>query len=406
MTKALTYGLAGGAFGLCFPVIATMLPVYLAGATLALDTLLEAQLNDPLLWIIDSAPFWLGLFATVAGERQDRAERLNHELGAQLAQRKDAEGALERALREQQAITDVMPDMLYVLDSKARLIKWNRRLEDITGLTPDKLYRREGLSFFLKEERSVVARAFLRMVKQGKVELDAYFITREGPVLYQWNGMPLVDESGRVIGITGTGRDVSEQRQMREALERSERDYRGLFEHAHDAIIVLDASSRNVLVVNERACALYGFTEEELSAQAAHLFAFKENGSPFSTLTSHHGESVRRFKTVQRRKDGTSMHVEVNVAEVEYQGRPAFLCISRDVTQRMVYEEGLKRAKEQAEASARLKTSIIGNINHEFRTPLSAILGYAQILSEEVTGVQQEFTEYIRQNGQRLRDTP
>ena len=65
----------------------------------------------------------------------------------------------------------------------------------------------------------------------------------------------------------------------------------------------------------------------------------------------------------------------------------------------------MKRAKKQAEASARLKTSIISNINHEFRTPLAAILGYAEILHEEVGGVQQEFTEYIRQNGQRLRDT-
>ena len=111
------------------------------------------------------------------------------------------------------------------------------------------------------------------------------------------------------------------------------------------------------------------------------------------------------LKTVQRRKDGTSVHVEANVAEIEYQGRPALLCISRDITQRMVYERGLKKAKEQAEASARLKTSIISNINHEFRTPLAAILGYAEILNEEVSGVQQEFTEYIRQNGQRLRDT-
>ena len=262
----------GAAFGLCFPVVATLLSAHLAGSTLTPNALLEAQSSDPLLWIIDSAPLWLSLFAGLAGRRQDRADQLNREFTGQLAQREHAEELLDRASREQKAITDVIPDVLYVVNTRGRLLKWNRRLEEITGLTPGELYERKVLSFFLEEERSTVTSAFRRLMTRDETQVDAHFITREGPVLYQWNGIPLRDETGRLIGLAGTGRDVSEQHRMREALERSERDYRGLFEHAHDAIIVLDASDHGVLAINERACDLYGFTKDELTTQAAHLF--------------------------------------------------------------------------------------------------------------------------------------
>ncbi len=69
------------------------------------------------------------------------------------------------------------------------------------------------------------------------------------------------------------------------------------------------------------------------------------------------------------------------------------------------YETELIEARDRAEESARLKTAILTNMSHEIRTPLAAILGYAQILSGEVGAQQQEFVDFIEQNGQRLMST-
>jgi len=64
------YALYGALFGACFPVGATLLDAYLR-FDLRPSGLLQAQLDQPLHWVIDSAPFWLGLFAAMAGRRQD-----------------------------------------------------------------------------------------------------------------------------------------------------------------------------------------------------------------------------------------------------------------------------------------------------------------------------------------------
>ncbi len=66
----------------------------------------------------------------------------------------------------------------------------------------------------------------------------------------------------------------------------------------------------------------------------------------------------------------------------------------------------LVAAKEAAEEMARLKSTFLANMNHEIRTPLAGILGYAQILEEELDDpMYREMAQTIKQSGQRLLDT-
>src|SRR5690606_34695880 len=61
-----------------------------------------------------------------------------------ITERKRLERALAEALRERRAIMDAVPDLLYVLDLDGRLVRWNRRVEEVTGLSPEELYGRSA----------------------------------------------------------------------------------------------------------------------------------------------------------------------------------------------------------------------------------------------------------------------
>lgn len=56
--------------------------------------------------------------------------------------------------------------------------------------------------------------------------------------------------------------------------------------------------------------------------------------------------------------------------------------IQRDISDQIRYEEQLLRSKETAEESEKLKSAFISNMNHEIRTPLSAIIGFGNIIAE------------------------
>ncbi len=71
-TEKNNYTLYGALFGLLFLVVATVFDARFRWGHVSPSMLATAQLADPLLWIIDTAPFFLGFFARIGGIRQDR----------------------------------------------------------------------------------------------------------------------------------------------------------------------------------------------------------------------------------------------------------------------------------------------------------------------------------------------
>jgi len=83
----ISYAFFGAMFGLCFPVISTIFDVAVQGHGVNWANLMEAQRTQPLHWVIDSAPLFLGLFAYVAGRKQHEVVMMNEGLEDQVRQR-------------------------------------------------------------------------------------------------------------------------------------------------------------------------------------------------------------------------------------------------------------------------------------------------------------------------------
>ena len=106
--QADNYTLNGTIFGLLFPITATTIESLLSFNTISVYTIFQVQAMSPLLWIIDSAPLWLGLFARIGGIRQDKVDMMMQTLEHQIAVRTTAlqkanENLLEEARERKQA---------------------------------------------------------------------------------------------------------------------------------------------------------------------------------------------------------------------------------------------------------------------------------------------------------------
>ena len=74
------YALIGVVFGFLFPVISTIMEVLLSQLPLNFSNVLLVQSINPLLWVIDTAPVFLGLFAAYAGRQHDIVTKVNKEM--------------------------------------------------------------------------------------------------------------------------------------------------------------------------------------------------------------------------------------------------------------------------------------------------------------------------------------
>jgi GAF domain-containing protein len=102
-TSTRRYAARGAAFGLLFPLIATAISIMAAQLPFSLASAIAVQKSEPLLWIIDTAPLFLGLVAAWASRREDAFERSNEMLRELTIQLRETEAATTRKLEERSA---------------------------------------------------------------------------------------------------------------------------------------------------------------------------------------------------------------------------------------------------------------------------------------------------------------
>ena len=109
-----------------------------------------------------------------------------------------------------------------------------------------------------------------------------------------------------------------------------------------------------------------------------------------------------------KRIDGSTFWVSSSFSPIRNTGGDIthYLSVQEDISQRKRVENELLAAKEKAEQSDKLKSSLLANMSHEFRTPLIGILGFSQILTDLVAdGEQKEMVTEIQLSGKRLLNT-
>lgn len=144
------------------------------------------------------------------------------ELSRKLAERDQSMQDLR--LCDLQNIMETFPDIMFTLDTQGNMVKWNRRVGDVTGYSPEELLNKPALAFVPPEEQTRTAAAIQQAFTEGSAELDGHLLTKEHRLIpYHWTGALLKDPHGEPIGITGVGRDVSDKKRAEEELRQQRR---------------------------------------------------------------------------------------------------------------------------------------------------------------------------------------
>jgi PAS domain S-box-containing protein len=121
---------------------------------------------------------------------------------------------------ECERILQAIPDLVYQVSLDGRLLRWNRKVEEVTGYSADELICKDVMELFPPAAQRIHAESMRRKIAHGYDEVESVLLTKDGrEILYQWIGASLKDESGRVVGIVGTARDVTVQRELEDRIK-------------------------------------------------------------------------------------------------------------------------------------------------------------------------------------------
>ncbi|HOC36993.1 MAG TPA: PAS domain S-box protein [Tenuifilaceae bacterium] len=246
----------------------------------------------------------------------------------------------------------------------------------------------------------------LRELKE--MQFDEYGNVKGKFIFLDVHKSPLYDKNGKLIGVVGSGRDITEKKKMEEHLSLSEKTYRGIINSISEAVYVQDADG-TFLDVNKACEKYFGYPREYfIGKKPDDLSAPGKNDMEMvaACIQKAYNGQPQIFEFWGRRSDGFIFPKEVSLTPGEYFGRKVVIAVSRDITEQKNWEAELIAAREKAEESDRLKSAFLANMSHEIRTPMNGILGFAQLLKNPRLSEEEvrEYLDVIEQSGQRMLD--
>ena len=181
-------------------------------------------------------------------------------------ERKQAEEALRRERNFVSAVLDTASALMLVLDPQGRFVRFNRACEEVTGYTLEEVQGKHFWDIFLVPEEMERIKGVFDDLCAGYFpnQAENYWKTKDGRLrLISWSNTALVDDRGNVEYVISTGIDITEHREMEQALQKSEQNYRELVENSNSIMLRWDRNG-DVTFFNEFAQRFFGFSEQEI----------------------------------------------------------------------------------------------------------------------------------------------
>lgn len=354
------------------------MPALLKKEAISIKKMIDFQID---LRMRDPSNQWRWIKVCCHPHRESENDVLWDGVATDITSHKQAELTSQAAEQRLADIIEFLPDATIVVDSEKRVVAWNRACEVITGVKKEDVLgkgdyayskpffgkRRPILLDMLDQPSYELENAYKYIVRKGDIILGESFIPRlhEGRGGHFWAAAtPLFDPQGHRCGTIEVIRDMTEQKEIEQALRESELKHRMLFETTSEAILLM--RDYHFVDCNLRALKLFGCSRDQIIGTSLHDFSpsIQPDGSSSEekikekiNLVMDDGPQI--FEWINCRRDGTSFISEVSLNRIDLEGDTMLQINVRDITDRKRAEERLTASEQKYRELVELANSII-----------------------------------------------
>ena len=238
------------------------------------------------------------------------------------------------------------------------------------------------------------------------VGFESIWMKKDGiPIYVRENAKAIRDESGKILYYDGLVENITERK-------KNEDEIRRLYfatEQSPVSVLITDVKG-NIEYVNSKFTEITGYALDEVKEKNPRILqsGFKSKDEYKEIWNNILSGGQWRGEFYNKKKDGTYFWASASISSIKNKDGKIthFIGVEEDITDKKRILEELVIAKEKAEEMNRLKTNFLANMSHELRTPLIGILGFSDILYDELKEpVYRDMVKSINNGGNRLLKT-
>lgn len=243
-------------------------------------------------------------------------------------------------------------DGILVVGNDGKIVSHNLRFLEMWEIPPDLVEKKDDAPLLAFVAGKVAdPESFQSRVKylyEHDLEISRDEIALKNGRTFDRYSAPMKGLDDRSYGRVWYFRDVTESKQIQEAIRDSEARYRLLFDANPHPMWAYDLVTLAFLAVNDAAVEHYGYSRDEFLAMTIKDIRPAED---VAALMKNYGKTVPGVSNAgiwrHKKKDGSLIVVEITSHELIFGGRQAEVVLANDVTERQKAESALKMAEEQ-----------------------------------------------------------
>ncbi len=268
-------------------------------------------------------------------------------------------------------------DGVYMLDDKGYFTFVNRVIEQRSGMSVDQFRSLHFLDIVSLDDHDRVQENFAALMKGKEVPpYELAYLRPDGAKLEVEINTKPVFRDGKVVGLIGVSRDITERKKIEAALLESQEKYRILVNHSLQGIAIAQGLPPRIVFANPALADILGYSVEELTSlgpgQGVTLVDVEYQDMFWGRYQDRvQGKSVPpRYEVLAVRKDGRKRWVEMFANRIEYDGKPSVQAVFIDITERKLAREALEKAHDELEERVKERTTQLEEVNSALRVLL------------------------------------
>jgi PAS domain S-box-containing protein len=270
-----------------------------------------------------------------------------------ITERRELEEYLERERKEFKLIIDSAPIIVFYKDKDGKFVRVNKALAESLQIPEEEFVGNTVFDLYSAEIAQAMTNDDQEVLKSGRPKLNIIeqYESTSGIRWVQTDKVPIVDKDGLPVGLIGFAQDITERKQMEEALKQSEEKYRSILEDMSEGYWEADLNGK-FTSFNDATCRLLGYSDKEMAGLNYQDYISPEDLDRFyKTFNQDYvpGTPISNLHYQITRKDGSKRFIESSIStRINDKGEIiGFRGVSRDITKRMQMEEALRQSEEK-----------------------------------------------------------